>query len=266
MKFCVLFFLTLSIWIFGGFTILVKPPVHKIEQDTIEEQIQIAFTGEYRNDNILENSGQWYGVFPVESGDHKIIATRINVKDTIVENDMMPDHIIISVDSAKPLFLFKGVKTPKEGKQYTPYYTTKTMYPGFEISNFTVGTSTNQESESYSLYAQGSAYIDTNDILQNNVCSESGLILRIKKYSICLLTNSYNKTTKTITIKNQHLFESDGLCSFKIPSLDFVGDIDGDNKPDFLISYSNESGSETHLYLSSKMFYPVATWIETYGC
>lgn len=265
MKFPVLFFLTLLIsMICGGFTISVKPPVHKIEQDTIEE-IQIAFTGKYPKDNsnidISENAKQWYGVFPVKNGKYKISVTRIHVIDIISEDDdSASEQRIISVDgNINPLFLFKGIKTPNEQVQANSIEVTKKMYPGtVHTYDITVGATTVY----YDLYGQGSAYIDTSNTWNHN---EYGI--HIKNYSLCLSTRSYNNITTKPAINEYIIFSNNNFGSTFIPSIDFMGDIDNDNKPDFLISYPLNTyfAFETTLYLSSKMFKPVANWKETFG-
>ncbi len=229
---------------------LPSPPIEpKVEPEILEEsnnwkdeveqkfKIKLLETGEgFHGDQIEAKSGEtWFGLFK-ENDKYFLRSTRIKVrrvKDVVVDDDGERTGKNVSVKGKnQPIFLLKNAEMLSEGKISTLFWINS------------ADETNNEDAEPTSL---------TQGFVKQYKFGERKYVLRVK-------TGINKKREKIMTL----VLEGDGKSQVLhsiindeegdyLGSVDWVGDLDRDGKPDFYFDlYINDNVEYKNLFLSSQ--------------
>ena len=205
------FTITMSIfsagWIccvmFGRNDQSVAPPV--------EPEIQLLQVGTFHGDEISAKSGEiWLGLYSTPDG-YTLVPSRITVEavyDPLIDNAGEKTGKVVSVEEqTRPLFLIKGLNTPKRKFIRTLSAEGAILSPGKSLNLRLEG-----KNESHlTVYGEG-------DIGPNGFTSLENYSLELSKEQLSQELVAYSSTNGTIS------------------TLLWAGDLDGDSQLDLLIS------------------------------
>ena len=208
-----------------------------------ESGVEIAIPDSYLGADKITAGDDWWGIFPDNAG-FTLKATSVSVR-TIEFEDKNSETgkstgIEISVpDENKPVAVLRGLKSVKvgaltgavRGVQKNGYDGSSFLFPG-QIYDVTIR---NWRLENQmQIFATGTAE------------KPGGYAVRFSKYELLLSRGSCLDETRQV------LLSADEFTSWACPGPCWIGDLDNDGKPDFLLNQStSESGTDLMLYLSS---------------
>lgn len=193
---------------------------------SFSKSVQIIAAGQFHKDEFDSTMiGEWYGVF---AGNVRNEIKKVNIKaekvhDPILDQDesVKTGWLIKFKDDISPVFLFRGIEGSKEGIPFSAPTIYKTLFP-----DETQKIDWRNPTEKIIVKVGGTS-------------NWQGLFLN---YSITVIFQQ-----KQFEIARFERLGGDGM-----PALVWVGDLDEDEKPDFLFELTDHyNKSEITLFLSS---------------
>ena len=205
------FTITMSIFWAGWICCLMFGCNNQSAASPVESEIQLLQVGVFHGDEVSAESGEvWLGLYSTPDG-YALITSRITVEtvyDPLVDNAGEKTGKVVSVEGqTRPLFLIKGLDAPKRESIKTLSTEQTILSPGKSLN-----LRLDSENE-YQLMAYGEG-----DIGPNGFTS-------LENYSIELSKGQFSQELLTYDSTNG-----------AIPTLLWVGDLDGDNQLDLLIN------------------------------
>lgn len=208
----------------------VYPTSFKFKHDLI-------MTGEYHEGEIVDNvsSKSWVGLIKETDGTysvHKVNPTTKLIHDVVLDEAGQMTGVKVSAKSVGEVVFMTNEGVLTQGSNLETVNLPKTIYPG-ESKDFIF------KGKTYTLFAKGekgAAYTYQNEE------GEEVQGYEIKKYSLFLKVKGQDKVIALLDLSS--LEEA-------TPTIDFVGDLNGDGNIDFLINTTyNYNMSRYTLYLS----------------
>jgi len=189
--------------------------------------------GSYMEIGEMEVEGNFLGLFGNSDG-FGINSFQLKTME-FAENDGFRDFKIVEDDY--PLFVFEGLEINDK------------TFNGISANNEKLLPGSIQ-----TFYSQGGDYqLITNGTLvtMEDAESEFGPSHKIIDYSITLIKNKDGNRTSQVLFQNQEVHIWDGYYEGAF-YIEFMGDLDGDNALDLILTKYSEGGGETFFMLSSK--------------
>lgn len=208
-------------------------PIALAEEKPTGSAMEIMEAGIHHGDEITAQSGEtWWGLYPKGDGFELLPAT-ITV-EAIREYDNPPGMMTgkeVSVnDKRQPLILVKGLKNPSSGLIKTLFHGYRFLYPG-QSEHFTIDKKIH-----VTICTFGTA----------RPSEKNTWPPRVVDYSLCFSLGQQGSPLQEIL--KLPAVDEDGP-----PTLRWVGDLDRDGKPDFLMDLTHHYNLKVMtLFLSSE--------------
>ena len=241
------FTITMSIFFAGWICCVMFGCNDQSAASPVESEIQLLQVGAFHGDEVSAESGEvWLGLYLMPNG-YALIPSRITVEtvyDPFVDNVGEKTGKVVSAEGqTRPLFLIKGLEAPERGSIKTLSDEGAILSPGKSLN-----LRLDDENESQlTVYGEG-------DIGPNGFTSLENYSIELSKGHLSQELLAYSSTNGAI------------------PTLLWVGDIDGDNQLDLVLNAPPHYAviSAPMLFLSSmakdgNLIQKVAIFIAT-GC
>ena len=241
------FTITMSIFFAGWICCVMFGCGDQSAASAAETKIQLLQVGAFHGDEVSAKSGEvWLGLYSTPDN-YALIPSIITVEtvyDPVVDRPGERTGKVVTVEEgAHPLFLIKGLEVPKRGSVKTLSIEQVILSPGKSL-NLKLGS---QNECHLTAYGEG-------DIGPNGFTSLENYSLELSKGQFSQELLAYDSTNGAV------------------PSLLWVGDLDGDNQLDLLINATPHYAvySAPMLFLSSmakdgNLVQKVAVFVAT-GC